>query len=189
MSPPTRLLLARHGRTALNAEGRLRGLADPPLDEVGISEADALAQALAPTEFSEVLSSPLVRAVGTAQRIAQAAGVPHRIDQRLNDRDYGPWTGHLKEEVVAEWGSVDAAPGVESSAAVLSRVLPALRELWSSSRSAVVVTHDAIIRPVIGYLGQSLLLSVPTASWCVLVAGVSGWEVAAVDQVAANRDI
>ena len=167
----------------------MRGLADPPLDEVGISEVEGLAEALAPAGFSEVLSSPLVRAVGTAQRIALAAGVSHRIDPRLNDRDYGPWTGHLKEEVVAKWGSVDAAPGVESSAAVLSRVLPALQELWSSSRSAVVVTHDAIIRPVIGYLDRPQRLLVPTASWCVLVAGVSGWDVTAVDQVAPNRDI
>lgn len=188
MTSPARLLLARHGRTALNAEGRLRGLADPPLDEVGVREAEGLADALAPARFFVVLSSPLVRAVTTAQHIALAAGVPHRIDERLNDRDYGPWTGHLKADVVEEWGSVDAAPGVESSEAVLSRVLPVLQELWTSSSSAVIVTHDAIIRPVIDHLDRGRQLSVPTASWCVMVAGTSGWEVVDVDQVAPGRE-
>jgi broad specificity phosphatase PhoE len=44
-----RVYLARHGRTALNAEGRLRGLSDPPLDEVGIAEVARLAEVLAPS--------------------------------------------------------------------------------------------------------------------------------------------
>ncbi len=188
MLSPARLLLARHGRTALNAEGRLRGLADPPLDEMGVREAESLADALSSEVFSVVLSSPLIRAVATAQRIALAAGVPHRIDERLNDRDYGPWTGHLKVDVVEEWGSVDAAPGVESSGTVLARVLPVLQELWSSSSSAVIVTHDAIIRPVIDHLDRGRQLSVPTASWCVMVAGASGWEVVDVDQAAPGRE-
>ena len=39
MSTADRVFLARHGRTALNAEGRLRGLSDPPLDDVGLAEA------------------------------------------------------------------------------------------------------------------------------------------------------
>lgn len=40
------ILLVRHGRTAFNAEGRLRGLADPELDETGIAQAHATALAL-----------------------------------------------------------------------------------------------------------------------------------------------
>jgi uncharacterized protein len=52
-----RVYLARHGRTALNADDRLRGLSDPPLDPVGIAEAAGLAQTLAakhPTVGSRV---------------------------------------------------------------------------------------------------------------------------------------
>ena len=41
----TLVYLARHGRTALNAEDRLRGLSDPPLDEVGLAEVSAVAGA------------------------------------------------------------------------------------------------------------------------------------------------
>lgn len=42
---PARVLLVRHGRTALNAEGRLRGLADPELDDIGRQRAGATAAA------------------------------------------------------------------------------------------------------------------------------------------------
>lgn len=76
---PTRTILIRHGRTALNAEGRLRGLADPELDDTGLAEAQATAAALAPAGLSLVLSSPLRRATRTAEIIAQAAGAAHPV--------------------------------------------------------------------------------------------------------------
>ena len=175
------LLLARHGRTALNAEGRLRGLADPPLDEVGVQEADRLAAALVGKGFTRVLSSPLDRAVRTAAIIAAASGVPHLVDDRFNDRDYGPWTGHLKSEVVAEFGSVDAAPGVEPRAAVLERVLPALADVTAGD-TVVIVTHDAVIRPVILSIDPTLTgLVVDTASWNELALTPGGWQVRSTD--------
>ena len=106
VSPPhphggeRRVYLARHGRTALNADGRLRGRSDPPLDRVGIAEATKLAQALAAKHPTVVISSPLQRAVATARAIGEAAGAAVAIDAELNDRDYGPWNGKPRNEVV-----------------------------------------------------------------------------------------
>ena len=68
-----RVFLARHGQTALNAQGRLRGLSDPPLDEVGIAEATRLAAALASKHPTAVICSPLQRAVATAQASVRPA--------------------------------------------------------------------------------------------------------------------
>ena len=65
--------------------------------------------------LTEVHSSPLHRAVTTAEIIARESGVTNQVDPAFNDRDYGPWTGKIKSEVIAEFGSVDAAPGVEDS--------------------------------------------------------------------------
>jgi broad specificity phosphatase PhoE len=59
-------LLARHGRTTINVEDRLRGLSDPPLDEVGVAEAARLAELLAAKNRTAVISGPLQRAVTTA---------------------------------------------------------------------------------------------------------------------------
>nr|WP_081815417.1 histidine phosphatase family protein [Leifsonia aquatica] len=56
---PQHLFLIRHGQTALNAEGRLRGLANPPLDEVGRSEAEETAIALTGRGIDIVYCSPI----------------------------------------------------------------------------------------------------------------------------------
>ena len=65
------LLLVRHGQTPLNADGRLRGHLDPDLDAVGLAEVTALARALAPMRLVRILSSPLRRAMATAEAIAE----------------------------------------------------------------------------------------------------------------------
>jgi broad specificity phosphatase PhoE len=99
-----RLFLVRHGRTALNAAGVLRGRLDPGLDEIGRQEATAMADAIGHSGLELVVASPLLRAVGTAAPIAQRAEVDLETDGRLLDRDYGSWAGKSKEEVIALWG-------------------------------------------------------------------------------------
>lgn len=180
-----RILLVRHGRTAFNAEGRLRGLADPELDETGIAQAHATALALQPVGLLAVVSSPLHRAVRTAEIIADSSGVSHDIDAAFNDRDYGPWTGHAKADVIAQWGSVDAAPGVESSATVLGRAMAALDALTSSSdRPIAVVTHDAVIRPILARIQPDLAPEVETGSWAEIAHTREGWAILSVDNTA-----
>lgn len=178
------LYLARHGRTALNAEDRLRGLANPPLDEVGEAEVGALALYLQSKDVAAVFCSPLDRAVATAEAIAEAAGVEVFSDARFNDRDYGAWTGHARSEVVAEFGSVDAAPGVEPLSAVLSRARPALDAVLDRfpQGAVVVVTHDAVIRPLLAALDASIgEVAAPTGSVNDLLRRDGRWTVAEVD--------
>jgi broad specificity phosphatase PhoE len=179
--------LVRHGETSLNADGRLRGLADPELNERGKRQARAVAVALANVDVDVVVSSPLRRAVDTAVAIAQHAGVAHQTDDRFNDRDYGRWTGAVRSEVIAQWGSIDAAPGVEPTVAVLSRAQPALDEwgVWAESRqeAVVVVTHDAVIRPLLARIASTLpALAVSTGSYQVLQYESGVWSVELTDQ-------
>jgi broad specificity phosphatase PhoE len=104
-------------------------LSDPPLDEVGIAEAARLADALATKHPIAVISSPLQRAVATAQAIGAAAGTPVTIDVRLNDRDYGPMTGLRRHEVEKRYGRIDYASGVEPVAVLAERARRAFFEL------------------------------------------------------------
>jgi broad specificity phosphatase PhoE/predicted GNAT family acetyltransferase len=164
VSPPRpqagerRVYLARHGRTALNADDRLRGRSDPPLDRVGIAEAARLAQALAAKHPTVVISSPLQRAVATARAIGEAARTAVVIDARLNDRDYGPWNGKPRTDVIRRYGSIDAAPGVEPLAAVASRARTALDQLVGhyGCGPLVLVSHDAVNRALLEQLDPSL---------------------------------
>ncbi len=185
-STPARVILVRHGHTALNAAGRLRGLADPPLDDTGIAQARAAAAALRPLGIRRVVSSPLRRAVRTAAIIAESSDVTLETDPAFNDRDYGPWTGHLKAEVVREWGGVDAAPGVENEQVVLARAMQALNELTGDGDGApvAVVTHDAVIRPVLASIQPGISPAVETGSWAELVHSSDGWAIASIDNTA-----
>ncbi|MFW0796988.1 histidine phosphatase family protein [Gordonia sp. CPCC 205515] len=183
--------LARHGETAFNADGRLRGLADPELNEVGEIQAQALGADLARRKLGHhaiVVSSPLQRARRTAAVMAAGFGVEVRVDEAFNDRDYGPWTGRQKNEVLAEYGSVDAAPGVEPVDSVVARARPTL-ERWTDHAAAqgsslVVVTHDAVIRPLLADLGlTNEALIAPPGSYQLLHRARSRWNADLFDQI------
>jgi broad specificity phosphatase PhoE len=135
----------------LNAAGLVRGLLDPPLDDVGRTQAQEVARALSRLPVGEVVAGPLRRTIQTAQPIAYASQVPLEVDVRLQDRDYGEWAGQRVEAVVAQWGSLDNAPGVEPLSTVTRRAREALEDYADRSTSdlMVVVTHDAVIRALV----------------------------------------
>lgn len=181
-----RLILARHGETVLNADGRLRGHLDPELDSTGLRQVAALAAALTRYDVRVVRHSPLQRARQTAEAIASAAGVTAQADALLMDRDYGEWAGHRKSDVVGQWGSVDDAPGVEPAAAVLDRALQTLQK-YADVPGVVLVAHDAVNQVLLSHLDPAH--GAPprqrTACWNVLEHNPSeGWRVVEVDLVA-----
>lgn len=186
-----RIYLARHGRTALNAAGVLRGRLDPPLDEVGQGQAAALAAAVARSGegLVAVVASPLARARQTAAAVGAATGLPVSTDDRLADRDYGEWAGQVPEAVVARWGSLEAAPGVEPVAAVRSRARAALEELAARTGvgAAAVVAHDAVNRLLLTALAPSLgdpdALAQEPGCCNVVEKDEDGWTVIAVGAV------
>jgi broad specificity phosphatase PhoE/ADP-ribose pyrophosphatase YjhB (NUDIX family) len=153
-----RIYLARHGRTPLNAAGVLRGHLDPLLDAVGRQQAEWLGVALGDRGARLVVASPLRRAVETAQAVATRAHVDVEIDPRLIDRDYGRWAGQPKEDVEAQWGTVDEAPGVEPAAEVRARAWEALADIARQIQGgvAVVVSHDAPNRLILAALDPGL---------------------------------
>jgi broad specificity phosphatase PhoE len=194
------IFLIRHGETALNAAGVLRGQLDVPLNETGEAEARALGGVFREVPLSAVVSSPLRRAVETARPIATASGAPLTIDERLSDRFYGEVAGHSLAQVERRFGSIDAAPLVEAWQLLESRAEEAFLEVAASfdaaapplraaardttvtgaggqvagpAGSAALVTHDAVIRALLRLLVpvlDSVKLELPTGSWSELVA-------------------
>lgn len=153
----TEIYLCRHGRTVLNAAGVLRGRLDPDLDEVGRAQADGLAERLTGRGTEppiRVVSSPLRRAVQTAMPLAAALGIELETDQRLIDRAYGRYDGTPPEPLIAEFGSLDAVPGVEPSDQVRARALDAVAA-WTARAligPVALVTHDAVLRLLLATL-------------------------------------
>lgn len=180
--PPSGLIyLLRHGRTALNAAGALRGRADVPLDETGRQQAKALAELFRGVTVSGVVSSPLLRATETAAAVAEVTGTPTVIDERLADRDYGPWNGKSSRAVLDRYGSFESAPGVEPYEQFTRRVLAGFFAAAARSTPVpiVIVAHDVVNRLL---LGPYLLAGdapehppQPPGCWNRLELGEHGW--------------
>jgi probable phosphoglycerate mutase len=162
----TEICLIRHGETAWNAELRIQGHRDLPLNETGVLQAEALARRLAERHFDAIYASDLVRARQTAEPLARTRKLPVRIDAALRERNFGSWEGKTREELL----SIDAAmvealaarrpddfpPGGESLRQHLTRVLSCLSRLASrhAGETIAVVTHggtlDLVYRHVHG---------------------------------------
>ncbi len=142
------LHVVRHGRTEANAAGLLLGRLDPDLDALGIRQATAVAAAIGPVD--RVVSSPLLRAV----RTAEAFGLDVETDDRWLELDYGDLDGTSVSEVPSstwvQWrADLDwAPPGGESHAALGERVRSACEDLIAEAAGSevVVVTHVSPIK-------------------------------------------
>ncbi|KOU24778.1 phosphoglycerate mutase [Streptomyces sp. WM6372] len=90
------LLLVRHGETAWSANGRHTGRTDIPLTAAGVEEAISLAPYFRDRHFAQVLTSPLRRAVATAELAGLGGGV---TDPDLYEWDYGGYEGITTAEI------------------------------------------------------------------------------------------
>jgi alpha-ribazole phosphatase/probable phosphoglycerate mutase len=95
----TRLILARHGETAWNAQHRYQGQTDVPLNDVGRQQAAALASRLAHEEIHTIYASDLQRAHETARIIAEPQKLPVHADDRLREIHFGNWEGLTHAEI------------------------------------------------------------------------------------------
>ena len=194
VTPPIRVYLLRHGQTALNAAGALRGHLDPELDQRGVDQVKHLGDVLGRLSLRFVVSSPLRRAVETAAAVADRAGVPVETDKRFIDRDYGEWAGCRPSELVERFGSVDSAPGVEPIDLVLKRARSGLEDFADRVRAGagVVVSHDVVNRLLLRSIDDSLgsLERIPqdTACFNVLERRSGSWVVLSVSNAPAGHD-
>lgn len=85
----TTLVLVRHGETAWNAEGRVQGQTDVPLNDVGRAQAEALVPVLGAERFAAIYSSDLLRVRETAQPTARVLRLDAALDAGLRERHYG----------------------------------------------------------------------------------------------------
>jgi broad specificity phosphatase PhoE len=100
----TTLILIRHGETHWNVIGRYQGQADPPLNAKGQKQAKQVAQALnAKTQIDVLFTSPLRRAIQTAEKIAETLDIPLHADPRLMEIHQGDWQTKLRTEIEAAY--------------------------------------------------------------------------------------
>jgi broad specificity phosphatase PhoE len=162
------LYFVRHGETDWNAEARLQGQRDVPLNDFGrvqAEEAGAKLRALVSRfEDLDYVASPLGRTRETMELMREAIGLHptfYRTDERLRELTFGAWEGLTWKEVrqrdsrgarardADKWGFVP--PKGESYAMLAERVAPFLASL---TRDTVAVSHGGVARVLLALLGQ-----------------------------------
>lgn len=88
------LILMRHGETDWNAQARLQGHRDIPLNEAGVRQAADAAPSVAALDPQLIMSSDLSRARSTAWAVSELTGLPVGVDQRLRETSMGRWEAH-----------------------------------------------------------------------------------------------
>jgi broad specificity phosphatase PhoE len=167
----TRVILVRHGETEWNRVERFRGRTNIELNETGRRQARAVAQRLSGWQIGAIYSSPLGRALQTAQPIAEACGLEVATLEAITDLDYGVWAGLSAEEARAQWPEVYETwrhtpllatfPRGESLQQVQARAWSALEEISSAheGETVVLVSHVVVNRVLIcaalGLVGEN----------------------------------
>ena len=155
-----RILLARHGETPWNAEGRYQGQIDIPLSPVGEGQANALGQRLKDVRIDRAVASPLSRAQLTARlALGDARADMLQTDADLQEIAHGEWEGLLASEIqqkdparLLAWREEPEnvlMPGGESLRQVLDRSwrgLARATEGLGEDDTLLVVAHDAVNR-------------------------------------------
>lgn len=157
-----RILLARHGETPWNAEGRYQGQEDIPLSDVGIAQATALGERLRDVRIDRAIASPLSRARRTAEfALGDARAAQLLFDDGLKEIAHGEWEGLLASEIrerdgqrLQAWRDAPdtvqmPGAGGESLQQVLDRAWPAFARACAGlgdDDTLLVVAHDAVNR-------------------------------------------
>ncbi|PWT73383.1 MAG: hypothetical protein C5B60_08235 [Chloroflexi bacterium] len=161
--PARLLLLVRHGQTTFNLEGRLPGqLPGIALTDEGRRQAQQAAVALSGLPLSAVISSPLERALDTAQIIARGWALPVQLDPRLMDTDVGTWSGQKLDDLNKTdplWKSFverpnQPPPGVESFTAVENRSVAVVERILqdtSLGQYVVLVAHADVVKLILAH--------------------------------------
>ena len=155
------IYIVRHGQTEQNLKKKLQGRSDFPLTELGREQASAVGDAFrdAGIVFDKVYSSPLGRAVETAELIAGDA--PIEVEEALIEMDYGPYEGtdlhNLPpevEEFFKDFTNHPAPDGMEQLSSVVARAGEFLVRLKAEAvhRDILLSTHAIAMKGLLEYL-------------------------------------
>ncbi|GCE37051.1 Phosphoglycerate mutase family [Rhodococcus wratislaviensis] len=158
---PTRMLLLRHGQTALSVDRRYSGRGNPALTEIGQAQANGAASRFAGNDgIAAVVSSPLGRAQQTAAAAAKVLGLPVTVHEGLTETDFGEWEGLTFREAAdrdpelhRKWLSDTSVrpPAGESFDEVRERIVKVRDDLTATygGSTILVVTHVTPIKTLL----------------------------------------
>lgn len=156
--PSTTFGLLRHGKTVWNSEGRIQGCLNSPLTEEGRKGVKQWLPVLQQYKWDRIISSDLGRVLETVEILNSTLQIPHIIDPRLREQNWGDWEGLQLKEVKKNFqdeldrqvqkGWDFSAPGGESRVSVMLRAREALFD-WAERHPGeriLTVCHQGVLK-------------------------------------------
>jgi probable phosphoglycerate mutase len=156
------IYIVRHGETQWNKEEVFRGRRDVPLNEAGKGQAKQAAAYFAGMPVARIVSSPLARAVETAEAIGLATHVSVETAEEFIDINFGVWEGlplrEVKERFPADFAIWRTSPeklrieGGETLGEARQRASDGLARLAGLDGAVVITTHRVICKVLVLHL-------------------------------------
>lgn len=163
-----KVYFVRHGETDWNAQGRMQGQQNIPLNATGRFQAEragrVLSRLVPQPELLDYLVSPMLRTLETSEIMLRTIGLDPEIcrkEPRLKELTFGRWEGMTWKEVRAvdpemaaqrekdKWGLIPPGGG-ESYAMLAERIRPVFEKL---ERDTVMISHGGVARAVLAVMG------------------------------------
>lgn len=169
MKEKTTLYIVRHGQTEWNVEQKLQGHQDSPLTELGVKQAQWLADALEHEVIHHIYSSSSERALKTAAIVRGARGIPIIESDAFKEINLGDWEGRTQEEIKTAdpqqfhnfWNDPQqfSVTGSESYGAVAERALNKLEQIVAENtgKHILIVTHTVVLKLLMAHFEQRRL--------------------------------
>ena len=184
-----KIVLIRHGETKWNQELRLQGKTDIPLSPEGIEQMKAAGEILRqklPFSIDCIVSSPLIRAIQTAEILSEALGLDPeaiQVEPLFIERCFGAGEGMRYEEARAKYPD-DNFPGMETLEELRARAEAAIAHCAACypDRNVLVTSHGAMIRGVLMAASKGAISYfdkrywIHNGSYCILEQTEDGWD-------------
>lgn len=166
----TQICLIRHGETDWNAETRLQGKTDIPLNETGIKQAQECRDFLVADEWDVLITSPLKRARQTADIINEALKLPIVEMAEFAEKGFGDAEGMTLEERREAFPNKNY-PNEESLSSFSKRLFTGIDKVTQMYKNGnvLLVAHGAVIGTILGQLsdGEIDAFQTPLLNACI----------------------
>lgn len=161
------IYVTRHGQTTWNINKRLQGCCNSDLTELGIKQAEALRDRLEDIDIQVIYTSPLKRAVDTANILKGNRNIEVICKDGLKELNFGEYEGSIEEELLKEGrgkeisrifsGDMEArAPKGESLRELYDRIEETLEDILSKEKREriLIVSHGMALKAIMYYFNN-----------------------------------
>ncbi len=151
-----KIYVARHGQTQYNSVNLVCGSTDIPLTDLGLQQAEKLADNCRGKGIELIIASPMIRAQQTARAVAKRYNLPVITDDRIREQDFGRWEGISRDHPDYQMEKRKYAHnhnGGESVFRLAQRVYNAMDDIIAdhSGKTVLIVCHGGVCRTIRSY--------------------------------------